>query len=156
MYSSTTIIGNLSKDISLTYVPSGTAVAKTSIAYSDGFGENKKTHFIDVAAWGKTAEAFNNYCKKGSKVLLVGVVQLEQWTAQDGSNRSKHSLRVDTMKMLDGKSDGQKNMQDAPSGGGEYINQNGIRQSTVPITQNGQPYIPEIDIDEDEIPFKEV
>lgn len=109
MYSSTTIIGNLSKDISLTYVPSGTAVAKTSIAYSDGFGENKKTHFIDVVAWGKTAEALNSYCKKGSKVLLVGVVQLEQWTAQDGTNRSKHSLRVDTMKMLDSKKQNQEN-----------------------------------------------
>ena len=107
MYSSTTIVGNLSKDIALTYVPSGTAVAKTSIAYSDGFGENKKTHFIDVVVWGKTAEAFNNYCKKGSKVLLVGVVQLEQWTAQDGSSRSRHSLRVEEMKMLDSKNNEQ-------------------------------------------------
>ena len=108
MYSSTTIVGNLSKDIALTYVPSGTAVAKTSIAYSDGFGENKKTHFIDVVVWGKTAEAFSNYCKKGSKVLLVGVVQLEQWTAQDGSSRSRHSLRVEEMKMLDSKLSGEQ------------------------------------------------
>lgn len=153
MYSSTTIVGNLSKDVTLTYVTSGTAVAKTSIAYSDGFGENKKTHFIDVVVWGKTAEALNSYCKKGSKVLLVGVVQLEQWTAQDGSTRSKHSLRVDTMKMLDSKQDGQRNMQDAPDGGGEYIDESGIRGSTIPITQNGQSYVPEIDIDDDSIPF---
>ena len=140
MYSSTTIVGNLSKDIALTYVPSGTAVAKTSIAYSDGFGENKKTHFIDVVVWGKTAEAFNNYCKKGSKVLLVGVVQLEQWTAQDGSSRSRHSLRVEEMKMLDSKPNDGKSQQSQPK---QY--------------QKQVANIPEIDIDMDdnsEVPFK--
>ena len=139
MYSSTTIVGNLSKDIALTYVPSGTAVAKTSIAYSDGFGENKKTHFIDVVVWGKTAEAFNNYCKKGSKVLLVGVVQLEQWTAQDGSSRSKHSLRVEEMKMLDSKPSGVQSQQSQPK---QY--------------QKPEVYIPELDVDMDDstVPFK--
>ena len=138
MYSSTTIVGNLSKDIALTYVPSGTAVAKTSIAYSDGFGENKKTHFIDVVVWGKTAEAFNNYCKKGSKVLLVGVVQLEQWTAQDGSSRSKHSLRVEEMKMLDSK----------PNDGNSQQSQS--KQYQKPVAN-----IPDIyDEDTTEIPFK--
>lgn len=40
------------------------------------------------------------YLKKGSKVLLEGRLVFEQWSAQDGTNRSKHSLRVDTMKML--------------------------------------------------------
>ena len=140
MYSSTTIVGNLSKDIALTYVPSGTAVAKTSIAYSDGFGENKKTHFIDVVVWGKTAEALNSYCKKGSKVLLVGVVQWEQWKDKDGSNRSKHSLRVEEMKMLDSK----------PSNGSS-------QQSQPKQYQKQVANIPEIEIDmEDnsEIPFK--
>ena len=136
MYSSTTIVGNLSKDIALTYVPSGTAVAKTSIAYSDGFGENKKTHFIDVVVWGKTAEAFNNYCKKGSKVLLVGVVQLEQWTAQDGSSRSRHSLRVEEMKMLDSKPNDGKSQQSQPK---QY--------------QKQVANIPEIDLSIDEVPF---
>ena len=137
MYSSTTIVGNLSKDIALTYVPSGTAVAKTSIAYSDGFGENKKTHFIDVVVWGKTAEAFSNYCKKGSKVLLVGVVQFEQWTAQDGSARSRHSLRVEEMKMLDSKPNDGKSQQSQPK---PY--------------QKQVVNIPELDIDDDSsVPF---
>ncbi len=138
MYSSTTIVGNLSKDIALTYVPSGTAVAKTSIAYSDGFGENKKTHFIDVVVWGKTAEAFSNYCKKGSKVLLVGVVQWEQWKDKDGSNRSKHSLRVEEMKMLDSKPNDGNSQQSQPK---QY--------------QKQVANIPEIDINLDEsVPFK--
>ena len=103
MYNKTIVVGNLTREIELKYLNTGSAVAKTSIAYSDGFGENKKTHFIDVVVWGKTAEALNSYCKKGSKVLLVGVVQWEQWKDKDGSNRSKHSLRVEEMKMLDSK-----------------------------------------------------
>ena len=142
MYSSTTIVGNLSKDIALTYVPSGTAVAKTSIAYSDGFGENKKTHFIDVVVWGKTAEALNSYCKKGSKVLLVGVVQWEQWKDKDGSNRSKHSLRVEEMKMLDSKPNDGNSQQPQPK---QYQ-----KQENKLLTNE----VPDIDIEiEDTVPF---
>ena len=131
MYSQATIIGNLTKDITLTYIPSGTAVAKCSIAYTDGFGDKKTSHFIDVTVWGKTAEAFNSYCHKGSKVLLVGFLSFEQWNDKEGNPRSRHYLRVETMKMLDSKQDAQQKPQS------QY---------------NQQPPI-EYDIDESEIAF---
>ena len=53
----------------------------------------------------KSAEVANQYLKKGSKVLLEGRLIFEQWTVQDGSTRSRHSLRVDTLKMLDSKNE---------------------------------------------------
>jgi single-strand DNA-binding protein len=56
---------------------------------------------------GRQAEIANQYLRKGSKVLLEGRLVLEQWTAQDGSSRSKHSLRVEDMKMLDSKNNEQ-------------------------------------------------
>jgi len=57
--------------------------------------------FLDFSIFGKLANVANNYLKKGSKVLLDGRLILEQWTAQDGTTKSKHSLRVETLKMLD-------------------------------------------------------
>ena len=152
MYAQTTIIGNLTKSPDLKYIPSGTAIAKCSIAYTDGFGDKKTSHFMDIELWGKTAEAFNKYCDKGSKIMVVGFPKFEQWTAQDGSTRSRHSLRVDEMKMLDSKNS------DSTPPGHQYQT---VRESSSP-RENQSTYtrkpsmgvtVPEIDIDNDEIPF---
>ena len=152
MYAQITIIGNLTKSPDLKYIPSGTAIAKCSIAYTDGFGDKKTSHFMDIELWGKTAEAFNKYCDKGSKIMVVGFPKFEQWTAQDGSTRSRHSLRVDEMKMLDS-----KNSSSTPPGH-QYQT---VRESSSP-RENQSTYtrkpsmdatVPEIDIDNDEIPF---
>lgn len=151
MYAQTIIIGNLTKSPDLKYIPNGTAIAKCSIAYTDGFGDKKTSHFMDIELWGKTAEAFNKYCDKGSKIMVVGFPKFEQWTAQDGSTRSRHSLRVDEMKMLDS-----KNSNSTPPGH-QYQT---VRESSSP-RENQSTYtrkpsmgatVPEIDID-DEIPF---
>ena len=152
MYAQITIIGNLTKSPDLKYNPSGTAIAKCSIAYTDGFGDKKTSHFMDIELWGKTAEAFNKYCDKGSKIMVVGFPKFEQWTAQDGSTRSRHSLRVDEMKMLDSKNS------DSTPPGHQYQT---VRESSSP-RENQSTYtrkpsmdatVPEIDIDNDEIPF---
>ena len=152
MYAQITIIGNLTKSPDLKYIPSGTAIAKCSIAYTDGFGDKKTSHFMDIELWGKTAEAFNKYCDKGSRIMVVGFPKFEQWTAQDGSTRSRHSLRVDEMKMLDS-----KNSNSTPPAH-QYQT---VRESSSP-RENQSTYtrkpsmgatVPEIDIDNDEIPF---
>jgi len=127
------LIGNLTRDIELRYLPSGSAIAKSAIAtsykYKSSNGEQKdEVCFLDFNIFGRSAEVANQYLRKGSKVLLEGRLVLEQWTAQDGTTRSRHSLRVDTMKMLDGKK--------------EDIEQPQPQQKA-----------PEINIDEDEIPF---
>lgn len=152
MYSKVIMVGNLTRDIELRYLQSGSAVAKSAIAYTDGFGDNKKSHFIDFVAFGKTAEALNNFCKKGSKIMIEGIIQFEQWTAQDGSARSRHSLRVETMKMLDTKSSDTSSSQHQ---------ENDNREPEIEYQHNGQTTtapsfeqrVPEIDIDDDEIPF---
>jgi len=159
MYAQMTIIGNLTKQPEIRYIPSGTAVAKCSIAYTDGFGDKKTSHFIDIELWGKTAEAFNQYCRKGSKIMIVGFPKFEQWTAQDGSNRNRHSLRVETMKMLDSKSDaqGQNGYAGTPPPHNPQVEKQGANPQynnhnhQAPVVN--EHTIPEIDIDEDEIPF---
>lgn len=118
MFNQVIMVGNLTRDIELRYLPSGAAIAKSAIAtsykYKSATGEQKEEIcFLDFNMFGKSAEIASQYLKKGSKVLLTGRLIFEQWTAQDGSNRSKHALRVDEMKMLDSKQDnqGQTNQQ---------------------------------------------
>ena len=114
MFNKVIVVGNLTRDIELRYMPSGAALAKSSIAtshkYKDQQGQQKEeVCFLDFNVFGRSAEVANQYLKKGSKVLLEGRLTFEQWTAQDGTNRSKHSLRVDTLKMLDTKPQNDQN-----------------------------------------------
>jgi len=183
MYNKTVMVGNITRDIELRYLPSGAAIAKSAIAtsykYKTATGEKKdEVCFMDFNIFGKSAEVANQYLKKGSKVLLEGRIVFEQWTAQDGTNRNRHSLRVDVMKMLDSKADSQA-QGGSYNGGGDYQNnqapQQPAEQQQPAAQQQQQPQynnsynnqqqgyqsqgqvseqkIPEINIDEDEIPF---
>jgi len=75
---------------------------------------------VDITFFGRTAEVANQYLRKGSKVLIEGRFVLDQWTAQDGSKRSKHSVTVDSMQMLDSRGDNpaQAGSYGQPAGGG--------------------------------------
>jgi single-strand DNA-binding protein len=165
MFNKVIMIGNLTRDIELKYIPSGAAIAKSAIATSHKYkmqtGEQKEeVCFLDFNVFGKQAEVLNQYVRKGSKVMLEGRLVFEQWTAQDGTNRSRHSLRVENFKFLDSKSDSSQasNGYAQPQQGGYSQNQapqynqpnNGGMQQSVPQNEHK---IPEIDIDNDEIPF---
>ncbi|QDF30088.1 single-stranded DNA-binding protein [Halarcobacter anaerophilus] len=180
MYNKVILVGNLTRDIELRYMPNGSALAKSAIAtshrYKTNTGEQKEeVCFLDFNIFGRSAEVANQYLRKGSKVLLEGRLVFEQWTAQDGTNRSKHALRVDTMKMLDSKADSQ-NMSGANMNNQNSYNQNSYNPQGSQYNQPQNPQndnmgqnnyggmnstsqrvpeqkIPEIDIDDDEIPF---
>ena len=114
MYNKVITIGNLTRDIEFKILHSGTALAKGAIATSHKYksqnGEQKEeVCFLDFTMFGRSAEIAQQYLKKGSKVMLEGRLVLDRWIGQDGTNRSKHSLNVDTMKMLGNKND---NLQD--------------------------------------------
>ena len=63
----------------------------------------------------KTSEIMNQYLRKGSKVLIVGRLNFKQWVDKDGQKRSKHSVIVETMKMLGSKGDSQGGGYQAPT-----------------------------------------
>jgi len=207
MYNKVVLVGHLTRDVEIRYSQSGTAFGKVGIATSrkrkTQTGEIKdEVMFIDLTFFGRTAEIANQYLRKGSKVLVDGRLVLEQWTAQDGTKRSKHAITVENLQMLDTKAEGQalaqgqqksgyaeqpaqnsygrEQQQQSPNSYGGYNapqqpQQQGYGQP--PVQQQQQPYqgyggqqaspqpsyqapqqptqpsVPEIDIDEDEIPF---
>ena len=185
MYNKVILVGNLTRDIELRYSQAGMAIAKTAIATSRKFtanGEKKEeVMFIDITFFGRSAEVANQYLRKGSKILVEGRLQFEQWVDQNGGKRSKHSVAVETMQMLDAKGEGQQAgaqggynaPQQAQGGYGQPQQQGGYGQPQQQQPQSsynapqqqyqqpsyGQPRqsmpadLPSIDIDEDEIPF---
>lgn len=160
MYNKIILAGNLTRDIEVRYTQSGSAIGNTAIATSRKFksqtGEQKEeVLFVDITFFGRTAEIANQYLRKGSKVLVDGRLKLDQWTAQDGSKRSKHSVTVENLQMLGSKDETQGGYNAAPA-------QDTYSQPTPsydapakqPAPQKSQESnIPEIDINEDEIPF---
>ena len=108
MYNKIILVGNLTRDIEIKYTQGGMAISKTAIATSRKFksnaGEQKEeVCFVDITFFGRSAEVANQYLHKGSKILVEGRLQFEQWTDQNGQKRSKHGVAVDVMQMLDSK-----------------------------------------------------
>ena len=146
MFNKVIMVGNLTRNIELKYLPTGSAIAKSAIAtsykYKSTIGEQKdEVCFLDFNIFGRSAEIANQYLKKGSKVLLEGRLIYEQWTDSSGGTRGKHFLRVDAMKML-----GDNNIQIESNK--EYEKPEQIEESKPYELKNI-----EIDINEDEIPF---
>jgi len=87
------LIGNLTRDPELRYIPSGQAVTSFTVAtnrtYMSPSGEKKEdASFIRVVTWGRSAEVCNEYLRKGSQVFVEGRLQSRSWQAQDGAKRS--------------------------------------------------------------------
>ncbi len=100
------IIGNITKDIELRYTQNQKAVTTVSIAVNDGYGDNKKTHFIEVQAWEKQAENLEKYCGKGSKIAVSGKLIQQTWE-HEGKKLSKLLVQAFNIMFLDNKKEGQ-------------------------------------------------
>jgi len=154
------LAGNLTRDIELRYSQGGAAIAKTAIATSRKFisnGEKKEeVCFVDITFFGRSAEVANQYLRKGSKILVEGRLNFEQWVDQQGQKRSKHSVVVESMNMLDSKSDnqsnnGQANYQQPPQQSHTDYQPQNMQQ---PKRQApSQQSVPEIDVNLEELPF---
>ena len=113
-YNKVTLIGNLTRDPELKYLPSGTAVTNFGIAVNRRFktqdGEDREeVMFIDVNFFGPRAETINQYLSKGVPVLVEGRLRLETWQADDGSNRSRHTVTGDSFEFMQSRAEAESN-----------------------------------------------
>lgn len=114
------LVGNLTRDIELKYLQSGTAVTEIGLAVNDR-RKNQQTGewvdepcFVDVTLWGRTAEIASEYLGKGSSVLIEGRLKYDQWE-KDGQKRSKLRVVGEVMQMLGSKGGGgQRHSQSPP------------------------------------------
>lgn len=87
------LIGNLTRDPELRYIPSGSAVCSFTVAsnraYKTPSGEKKEeTSFVRVVVWGRMGEICSEYLKKGRSVFVEGRLQSRSWDGPDGQKRS--------------------------------------------------------------------
>jgi single-strand DNA-binding protein len=99
------LIGNLTRDPELRYVPSGAAVANFSLAtnrvYTTSSGEKKQeTCYVKVTVWGRPAETCGEYLSKGSPVFVEGRLQYRSWDTPDGQKRSTLEVRAERVQFL--------------------------------------------------------
>lgn len=117
-YNKVILMGNLTRDPELKYLPSGTAVANFGLAMNETYtdrqtGEKREeVCFVDVEAWGRQAEIANEYLQKGSSVFIDGSLRFDSWEADDGTKRSRLRVRAFRFQFVGGRQDG--------DGGGAY------------------------------------
>lgn len=129
------LIGRLTRDPELRYVPSGQPVAGFTLAVDRPFtnqqGE-RTTDFIDVVAWRRLAEQVTQHLAKGRLVAVEGRLQIRSYETQDGQKRKVAEVVADAVRFLDRK-----------TGAG----------AAVPAGAPGQEIEPNGAEDEDDVPF---
>jgi len=142
------LLGNVTRDLELRYIPSGTAVTDIGLAVNDrrknASGEwVEETTFVDVTLWGRTAEVACEYLSKGSPVLIEGRLKLDTWET-DGQKRSKLKVIGERMQMLGTRGGG--------GSGGRPAGQSDSQHSQAAPPENDYPPPPQQG-GEDDIPF---
>jgi single-strand DNA-binding protein len=98
------LAGNLTRDVEVRKLTSGTSVATLGLASNRNFtvnGEKKEeTLFVDVEVWGKTAELCGEYLSKGRNILVEGRLKLDSWEDADGKKRSKVLVTAESVQFL--------------------------------------------------------
>src|SRR5690606_7600769 len=159
------LMGNLTRDPQLKYLPSQTPVVEFGLAvnrrFTSGGEQREETTFVDCAAFGKPAEIINQYCQKGKAIFIEGRLKYDQWEdKQGGGKRSKLSVVVENFQFLGGRDGG-------GGGGGGYSDEyaqapprqsyqrpQGQRPQQRPAPQpEPAPFPDEAQFKEDDIPF---
>jgi len=134
------LMGNLTRDPQLRFLPSQTPVVEIGLAVNRRFkkqdgSQGEEVCFIDCCGFGKTAENINKFFTKGRSILIEGRLQLDTWQAQDGAKRSKHRVFIENFQFVDSRSGG-------PGGGGSGAP--GAREASPGAPEDrGEPTPPE-------------
>ena len=146
------LVGRLGKDPEIRSTPSGTSVAKFTIAtddkYTDRNGEKQeRTEWHNVVAWSKLAEICGQYLKKGKLVYIEGTLRTDSWDDKEsGQKKYRTEVICQTMQMLDRRGD-----DEGGSSGGGYT---GARKSSGGSGNSSSNSAPSSQMeDEDDVPF---
>jgi single-strand DNA-binding protein len=127
------LVGNLTRDPELRYIPSGTAVSEIGLAVNDRVKRGDQwvdeATFVDVTLWGRTAEIANEYLSKGAPVLIEGRLKLDRWE-KDGQKHSKLRVVGERMQMLGGREGGRGGRGGSGGGGAEQSHYDESEQFT--------------------------
>lgn len=138
----TILTGHITKDLELKQAGQ-TQVTNFSLAVDNPF-KRDDTSFFDIVAFGKTAQLLNNYCGKGSKILIEGNLKQDRFQDKEGHNRSVVRVIANRIEFLDNKGSNQQNNQpqqqrgQAPEGNNPFTN--AARHNDLDISDDSLPF----------------
>ena len=94
------ITGRTTKDFEAFTTKTGTMIAKNNVAVDSGFGDNKRTDFIPITVFGKTAEFCSNYIRKGDLVEVRGHIVTGSYKKSDGTTVYTTDVNAEEIKKL--------------------------------------------------------
>ena len=138
----TTFTGNLGRDWE--QANSNTVIAKNSLAVRRDF-KNKQTgeydtDWIPLTAFSKTAETLMQYTSKGSKILIVGKLQTNNYTDKNGNKRTSYDVIVDRFEFLDSRGDNQQKQTDNPFANANLSNEDPFESNDTEIDNSDLPF----------------
>jgi single-strand DNA-binding protein len=118
-------VGNLTRDVEVKYLQSGTAVTEIGLAVNDRRKNQNgewvdETTFVDVTLWGRTAEVASEYLTKGSPLLVEGRLKLDKWE-KDGQKHSKLRVVGEKMQLLGSRGTGGGGSRNTAEGAGGVL-----------------------------------
>src|SRR5438132_14312534 len=139
------LVGNLGRDAELRYTPGGAAVAKFSLATTEGWNDKagqrqERTEWHNIDMWGKQAESLSEYLIKGKQVYVEGRLQTDEYTDKEGNKRKSTKVRCDRVVLLGG--GGGRGASAPRGGGGEDATSRppAAEPSAEPITDDDIPF----------------
>lgn len=99
------LIGNLGQAPEIITFENGNKLAKVSLAtnenYKNAKGEKvKETQWHSIIAWGKQADIFEKYIKKGQEIAVEGKLITKSYETKEGEKRYKTEVQVSEILML--------------------------------------------------------
>lgn len=149
----------LCRDVELRKLPSGKSVANVSVACDRDFTKEdgeKETDFIDIVAFGGTADHLAKWFTKGKMIIVSGRLQIRNWTDKEGNKRRNAEVVADSVYFGDSKksSDGNATYQ-APNPSQDYAG--GFTETMAMIdkytAQGMQSEFAMLDDDDPKLPF---
>lgn len=132
------LVGRLTKDPDLRYTPSGTAVARFTLAVNRKFTNSagdKEADFINVTVWRKQAENTANFLKKGQLAGVEGRIQTGSYEGQDGKRVYTTEVVADSVQFLEPRS--QSSKKESNSNGGQSNQSNRTQEHSYSGASNG-------------------
>ena len=90
-------------------------VTKFSVANNTGYGDKKKTQWVECDAWGNRYEKLANYLVKGQSVLIYGEIELNEYQGKDGTSKASLKCRVTDIELIGSKKDHEGKSEESPS-----------------------------------------
>jgi single-strand DNA-binding protein len=86
------LVGNVGKDPEVKYSPSGTPIAKFSLATNEKYKDRsdewqERTEWHNIVAWQRLAEIVGEYVKKGAKLYIEGKLQTSSWEDRESGTQ---------------------------------------------------------------------